>query len=282
MMIPDHVRRFRDQGFVHVRSVLELAALAPLAEAVDRAVAHRKRNDRRLVSEKSPYEQSFIQCISVWEDFADIRPLTFHPAVAGLAAELLGAQRVRLWHDQALYKEAGGRETEAHQDLAYWPIAEARTVTAWIPLQDVDEASGCMGYVPGSHLSAVEYVDIFKTPGEGAELMAKRTLQPVFVPARAGDVIFHDGRTVHMARPNPSERTRRAYTAIYFADGCTRSSDMWHPAVDRTGIAVGAVIDGAATPLAWPLEDGRLPEPPPWPALSEHERKGRAKGLIPG
>lgn len=281
-MATAHARRFREQGFVHVKAVLDADQLAPLAAAVDRAVAHRKREDLRPLSEKSPYEQSFTQCISVWEDFPDIRPLTFHPAVAGLAAELLGAECVRLWHDQALYKEAGGRETEAHQDLAYWPIAEPRTLTAWIPLQDVDEASGCMGYVPGSHLEAVEYVDIFRTPGEGAALMAKRALEAVFAPACVGDVIFHDGRTIHLAKPNRSGSTRRAYTAIYFADGCTRSSKMWHPAVDRTGIAVGAKINGAATPIAWPLEGGGLPEPPPWPTTNEQERKARAKGLIPG
>ena len=51
-----------------------------------------------------------------------MRALAFHPQIAGLAAALLGAPRVRMWHDQALYKEAGGRETDAHQDHAYWPI----------------------------------------------------------------------------------------------------------------------------------------------------------------
>ena len=48
---------------------------------------------------------------------------------------------------------------------------------------------------------------------------------PVFVPCSPGDVIFHSGRTVHMAKPNQSDRTRRVYTAIYFRDGCTRAGD---------------------------------------------------------
>ena len=124
--------------------------------AVDVAVATRKQRDTRKLEEKSLYEQSFIQCQYLWEDFPDIRGLTFHPRVGEVAAALTGAARVRLWHDQALYKEAGGRETEAHQDQPYWPIAERDTVTIWIPLGEVDERSGCMGYVPGSHLGDAE------------------------------------------------------------------------------------------------------------------------------
>ena len=36
--------------------------------AVDEAVARRKRFDNRKLGEKTPYEQSFIQCINLWED----------------------------------------------------------------------------------------------------------------------------------------------------------------------------------------------------------------------
>src|SRR6516164_605771 len=75
---------------------------------------------------------------------------------------LLEAPAVRLWHDQALYKEAGGRETDAHQDQPYWPMNETDTVTAWVPLVDVDDELGCMGYVPGSHRAGLrKFVNIF-------------------------------------------------------------------------------------------------------------------------
>ena len=194
--------------------------------AVDEAVATRKQRDTRTLEEKSLYEQSFIQCQYIWEDFPDIRGLTFHPRVGAIAAALTGATRVRLWHDQALYKEAGGRETEAHQDQPYWPIAERDTVTVWTPLSEVDGRSGCMGYVPGSHLGEAEFIDIFNTPGDGKRLQEKfASTPPVFVPCSPGDVIFHSGFTVHMAKANQSDRTRRVYTAIYFRDGCTRAGD---------------------------------------------------------
>jgi ectoine hydroxylase-related dioxygenase (phytanoyl-CoA dioxygenase family) len=278
-----YAETFQRDGFVHVPSVLDQDELAGYAAAVDEAVATRKVGDTRRLDEKSPYEQSFLQCQYVWEDFPEIRPLTFHPKIGELAAALIGAKRVRLWHDQALYKEAGGRETEAHQDQPYWPIAEADTATVWIPFDATDNETGCMGYVPGSHRGEAEFVDIFRTPGDGKRLEEKYAeTPPVFVHCEPGDVIFHHGLTTHLAKANQSDHTRRVYTAIYFADGSHRHGDRPHPSVDRDNIAEGAVIDGGATPVVWPLPSDRLPESEPWPEMGlEWRERAERLGIIP-
>ena len=278
-----YAEAFRRDGFVHVPGVLTPDELAHYAAAVDEAVASRKAGDTRAFDEKSPYEQSFLQCQYVWEDFPDIRPLTFHPKIGEITAALLGAKRVRLWHDQALYKEAGGRETEAHQDQPYWPIAETDTATVWIPFAATDDATGCMGYVPGSHTGDAEFIDIFSTPGAGKKLEEKfAATPPVFVHCAPGDVIFHHGYTVHMAKANRTDRTRRVYTAIYFADGSHRGGERAHPSVDRDRIAIGGVIDGGATPIVWPLDGGRIPEPEPWPDMGlEWRERAERLGIIP-
>jgi len=274
------IEAYRSDGFVAVRGLIDPAELAPLAAAVDAAVARRKAGDTRSLAEKSRYEQSFVQCQYMWEDSPAIRPLTFHPDICRMAAALIGAGAIRLWHDQALYKEAGGKSTQAHQDQPYWPIAEDATITAWIPLAEVDRETGCMGYVPGSHRDARQFIDIFAGDDSKGPQVEDRA---VFVPARPGDVLFHHGRTMHMALPNRSGITRPAYTAIYFADGCTRGSGRAHPSVDRTVIPIGAVIDGPATPIAWPLPRGAFPEPEPWPETSDERfRRSLALGIIPG
>jgi hypothetical protein len=274
--------RYRRDGFVHAQGLLPRAEVEALAPFVDEAVARRKVHDTRALDEKSPYEQSFIQCQYVWEDFPGVGGLTFHQTLGAALGALLAAEKVRLWQDQALYKEAGGRETEAHQDHAYWPIAEADTITAWIPLCAVGHDTGCMGYVPGSHRAELEFVDIFRTPGAGHALMARQAAQPVYCPAEPGDVLFHHGHTVHMAKPNRSAHMRRAYTGIFFKDGCTRSNDRPHASVDRDAIPVGGRIGGGATPVVWPLADGERPQPAPWPPVdSERMRIIRRLGVIP-
>ena len=128
-----------------------------------------------------------------------------------MAARLLGVDAIRLWHDQALYKEPGGRETDPHQDQPYWPIEEADTITAWIPLDGSTMENGAMGYLPGSHrLGIRKFVNIFFGPPE--DVLASdglRGVQPVYVEVPPGGVAFHHGLTFHLARPNMTDRPRR-------------------------------------------------------------------------
>jgi ectoine hydroxylase-related dioxygenase (phytanoyl-CoA dioxygenase family) len=261
---------FERDGFVVVPDLLTDEELNRFGPAVDAAVETRKRGDTRTLSEKTRYEQSFIQCQNLWEDCADVRPLTFHPRVTATAADLLGVSSIRLWHDQALYKEPGGRPTDAHQDHPYWPIAETDAITAWIPLDGSTLDAGAMGYLPGSHrLGLRRFVNIFV--GEPEDVLARdelKAIEPVFVEVPKGGVAFHHALTFHLARPNHSEQLRRVHTAIYFRDGCTRGSAHAHPAVDRPGIEVGAPIVSDVTPIAFPRRPGDLPDPPPPPEFS--------------
>jgi len=278
IVTPDQVDAFRRDGFVCVSGLLSDAEVERFGLHVDEAVARRKRNDPRTLEQKTRYEQSFLQCINLWEDTPGVRPLTFHLRIARAAAELLGVPALRLWHDQALYKEAGGRETDPHQDQPYWPIAETDTITAWIPFDGSTRESGCMGYFPGSHtLGLRKFSNIFfgEDPRKLLDEPALRGLEPVFVEVPRGAVAFHHGLTVHLAHPNRSTRTRRVHTMIYFRDGSTRGTKLPHFAVDRAGIAVGEAIASALTPIAWPRSPGELPEPP---ALLERDL---ANGTLP-
>lgn len=106
--------------------------------------------------------------------------------------------------------------TPWHQDEAYWgPAAYHLGVSLWIPLQDVDERSGCMHFVPGSHLG-----DILPHRQAGGDPAAQGLeLEPgpwdlsnqVAVPLRAGGCTAHGGRMLHYTTPNQAEAPRRAW-----------------------------------------------------------------------
>ena len=258
--------RFERDGFVVVPDLLLPDELRRLGAAVDASVARRKRNDTRSLAEKSRYEQSFLQCINLWEEDEVVRELSFHPRVLAAAAALLGVERLRLWHDQALYKEPGGRATDAHQDQAYWPLHETENITAWIPFDGSTLEGGAMGYVPGSHRFGVRrFVNIFTDP-EPYDLVGgdeARGVEPVFVEVPPGAVAFHHALTFHLSHANRSDRMRRVHTMILFPDGATRSAKgPPHFAVDRPAIPVGEPVRSDVTPIAWPRPDGAAPEPP--------------------
>jgi ectoine hydroxylase-related dioxygenase (phytanoyl-CoA dioxygenase family) len=268
---------FERDGFAVVENLLTPEELARYGGAVDRAVARRNRGDKRPLAEKTLYEQSFIQCMRLWEDDPEVRPLSFHPRVGAAAAALLGARAVRLWQDQALYKEPGGRQTDAHQDHPFWPIREPDLVSAWIPFDGSTRAGGGTGYVPGSHRSGLHrFVDITHLlHPEPYDLLADPAIAdvaPVWVEAPPGSVVFHHALTVHLAGANTTDRTRRVFTAVYMADGCVRSSGRPVLSLDRDDIGVGEKIAGPGLPIAWPRPAGDLPVPP--------DRLGPATGFL--
>lgn len=258
------IDQFQEEGYVVIDNLLTETELDRYQPIVRAAVSSRKRFDTRALAQKSAYEQSFLQCMNLWEDFPEIRPLTFHQNIAQAAAALLQASVVRLWHDQALFKEQGGRVTDPHQDLPYWPMAEEDALTAWIPFDGSTRENGCMYYIPGSHKVADRtFVDIFRRGDEDPMDQAKDllTAEPVHVEVPRGSVAFHHGLTAHGANANRSTQTREVHTMIYFKDGTKRSATGKHHAVDRSGIKPGSAITSDVTPIACPRED--LPQPPP-------------------
>jgi len=257
--------RFHRDGFVVVEDFFEPNELAHFGSIVDRAVKDRIGSDLRPIDEKSLYEQSFQQCMNLWEDNADLKALTFNQKLGEAAGLLLGAEALRIWHDQALYKEPGGRETDPHQDWPLWPMGPARQVTAWIPFDGSTLEAGAMGYSPGSHrLGLAKFSDITRELREEPyPYFDHSEMAEIFwVEAPRGSVVFHHSLTVHQARANVTTDTRRVYCIIYFEDGCTRSLPHWHQSLDRQGIEEGQQIQGPVTPVAWPRAHNDVPDPP--------------------
>ena len=100
----------------------EVAAYRP---AVLQA-APRSRYDHRPLEERDTYGKAFVQMPNVWQQDEQVRRFVFARRFASAAASVLGVPSVRLYHDQALFKEPGGGQTPWHQDQFYWPSAVPR------------------------------------------------------------------------------------------------------------------------------------------------------------
>ena len=261
------IDRFQADGFLLVKDFFSHEELDRFGESMDTAVQRRTSGDNRNLTDKNLYEQTFVQCMGLWEDEPSVRPFTFHPELCAAAAALLQTDCIRLWHDQALYKEVGGRQTDAHLDFPFWPVDKPDLVSVWIPFDDVGPGGGMMSYVQGSHTMGInQFVDIGQLRGgEPLDLLqtpevAKRPLVPVAAPK--GSAIFHHACTIHAADANETARTRRVFTMAYMADGCRRSRDDAYFTLDRDKIETGELIAGPGFPIAWPRAENDLPSPP--------------------
>jgi ectoine hydroxylase-related dioxygenase (phytanoyl-CoA dioxygenase family) len=253
---------FLERGFVVVPDLLTPAECERYGREVEAAVRRRKAGDARTLAEKTRYEQSFLQVINLWEDSPGVRPLSFHPRICQVAAELIGAERLRLWHDQALFKEPGGGMTPWHQDQFYWPLDSEHTVTLWMPLVSVTPEMGPMTFASGSQrLGKLCDLPI----GDASEAAFQAAVEAHGLPCTEpepfapGDASFHAGWTLHRAPPNRTERMREVMTVIYFADGA-RVGPLDHPnrRFDRDvwlpGCEPGAPAASAKNPLLWRRE----------------------------
>ena len=277
------IQRFREDGFLIVRDVFSPAEIDRFRRAIDEAIDRRGYRAAPM-SERDDYDSMFTQHFNLWEDSETVRELTFDPRLAEIASALIGAATIRVYCDQSFYKDPGSSETRAHQDYPLFSIAQTDTANAWIPLQGVEPDAGAIGYAKGSHrLGKVTNIDLALGRNPCAEEPLREMLRhAVYLDVPEGSVVFHHVATFHLARPNRTSRTRKAFAITYFADGSTRGSACPHPSVDRAHIRVGEVIRGPATPVAWPKLD-RLPAPPPpipdaprgWP---RHKRNNSENG----
>lgn len=216
------VSGFREKGHTLTPNVLSKDEVALCREAINSA-AYKYNTEKRALSDRDTYGKAFLQIMNLWEVDEQVRKFTLAKRFAKMAADLLGVEGVRIYHDQALYKEPGGGFTPWHQDQYYWPLDTAKTITMWMPLIDITEEMGMLTFASGSHQSGfVENVAISDESekklehyinDKGFAITRPKTMQ-------AGDATWHYGWTLHSAPGNASkEVTREVMTIIYFADG---------------------------------------------------------------
>lgn len=211
---------FQRDGHILLRGVCSPEEIAVYRDVLN-AAAYGYNTETRPIEERDTYGRAFLQIMNLWVKDEAARRYVLARRFARIAAELMGVDGVRLYHDQALYKEGGGGLTPWHQDQYYWPLDTNNTITMWMPLVDVPVAMGALTFATGSHREGfLGHLAISDESQEMWEKLVKERGYPVHNQAMAaGDATFHAGWTLHCAPGNASDRTREVMTVIYFADG---------------------------------------------------------------
>jgi hypothetical protein len=216
----DHIAVYQRQGHVHIPHLLSPEEVAAYRPVINHA-ADAYNTESRPMEERDTYGKAFLQIMNLWTKDEAVRRYVFARRFAKIAAELMGVSGVRLYHDQALFKEPGGGPTPWHQDQYYWPLGTDNTITMWMPLVDVPDEVGTMTFATGSR--EMGFLGDFEISDESDKifdkLVADNGLQlHNYGGMKAGDATFHSGWTLHGAPGNPTPNMREVMTIIYFAD----------------------------------------------------------------
>ncbi len=220
-------RFFRD-GFVHLQGVLSLAEVAKIELDYDRFLRREIHvPGKDLCDMSGDYRRTFEQYSIV----NVMLPRRYHPAwvgniyeqrAASIAAQLHGPN-MEIDYDQLLAKRPFKSDAifEWHQDQAYWPVlADSRTATCWLAVDDSTLENGCMRFVPRTHLEELRpHRPLMNDRGEShtlyTDVTAKDEIRPM--PIKRGDITVHNERVLHGSGGNSTAGWRRAYIVAFRA-----------------------------------------------------------------
>ena len=255
LLTPEQIQFYSDNGYLKLRQVLPAELLHHYREAIHARVSELSAGALPL-DQRSTYGKAFLQIMNLWTQSGEVKEFVFGKRLARIAAELTGSTGVRIYHDQALYKEPGGGITPWHADQYYWPVDSDRTITAWVPLQDTPLELGPLAFSAKSHhMQAGRNLEI----SDESEVTLQQALQKFEMEESGyelGDVSFHSGWTFHRAGANGTDRPREVMTMIYMDEnirvtapensGHVADLERWAP-----GLKPGDVLSSPLNPVLY-------------------------------
>lgn len=164
-----------------------------------------------------------------WTRIAALEDIVRNSPGAEAAAALMRSDTVQILHDHVLVKEPGtAKPTPWHQDAPYYFVDGRQTVSLWIPVDPVREAS--LRLIAGSHkwskhvlpvkwLSEEDFYpgsdDYLPVPDPDADPDKFEILE---WPMQPGDAVAFHYNTVHGARGNMAADRRRALSLRFVGD----------------------------------------------------------------
>ncbi len=249
----DHdVARFQRDGFLPGPRVLDADRLETVRRAVDAVAAEESPGMSRVLAyrRRRDLAASQVHVLGAWRAEQALADLVSDATVVEWTRRLMRTRQVRLFRDQLFVKPAASDGIVPwHQDYSDWVhTTPPAHVTCWIALDDATIESGCLHYIPGSHMGTllpkITAADDFRS---AAMRLPAGMPAPVPVEVLAGHCVFHHCLTIHGSYENRTPGTRRALAVAYM-----------HP--ETTSVVKRDVIPGSAI-----FDEGQRIEGPLFP-----------------
>jgi len=216
VLTQDQINFYQKNRFIKLKEVLNPETIEFFNTVITNQV-NEMNQEQTALHERTTYGKAFLQLFNLWVENPIVKELIFSKRIAKIASDLMQVDGVRLYHDQALFKEPGGGITPWHADQYYWPLQTDKTVTAWIPLQATPLEMGSLEFSAGSH-TIVEGREL-EIGDESEEVIQKKLkvtdFKHIIEAFDIGEISFHSGWVFHRAGANVSSEMRKVMTIIY-------------------------------------------------------------------
>ncbi|MGB4772872.1 MAG: phytanoyl-CoA dioxygenase family protein [Chitinophagaceae bacterium] len=251
------VEFYQQNRFIKLKQVFDEETIRFFNHQIS-AKVDEMRGEVTAMDSRDTYGKAFVQLFNLWLEDNLIKAFVFAKRMAKIAADLMQTEGVRMYHDQALFKEAGGGITPWHADQYYWPLETDKTVTAWIPLQETPLEMGPLEFSAGSHriIEGRELAISDESEWVIQQRLRVTDFKHVIEPFDVGEVSFHSGWVFHRAGANSTDQMRKVMTVIYMDrdmklkqpenENQLRDWNTWCP-----GAVVGEVINSPINPVLY-------------------------------
>ena len=218
----DDIDYYRRHGHIKLQQVCDSAHIPAFRKVVNEGVNKRKASIQLLpFEERDTYGKAFLQIMNLWVENPALAKWVLSKRFASVAAALMGVKKVRIYHDQALFKEPQGGLTPWHQDQHYWPLDTDKCITMWMPLMDIKAAMGTLNFASGT--SKVGYLGDMPISDDSEAVLSQMCQDRGFNVVNygdmnAGDATFHSGWCLHGAPGNHTHTLREVMTVIWYED----------------------------------------------------------------
>jgi len=217
----DQIARFNAEGYLKPFRIFDPEEVAANRRYFDGLLAGlQQMGDGRDEYALNGYHD---QCRGLYDLVTD-------PRILAHVADLCGHDFV-CWGSHFFCKLPGDARTVPwHQDAPYWPFDSARTITAWLAIDDADVGNGAMQVVPRSHLlGQLDWRDAIGPTVLPTELLGvERYGRPVPFELRAGEISLHADLLAHGSPANHSMRRRCGLTIRYCPVAVRAGQSDWN------------------------------------------------------
>ncbi len=209
----EQIKTFRDEGYVVLEGVLNIAACKELQEVARRHA-----------------DKDYSAIINLDRKESKFRELMKSPELVSLLEQIHGGEVVGLM-SQMLFTEAGtiyAQQTwNPHQDNAYARNPNGQYVTVYLALSEQTRENGCKYVFRKSHregLYACEPTPSFRegagaNPGNAIAPHILSRFEKIDVPLKIGSALIIHGDTIHGSYPNTSAVGRPMFSVSYITKG---------------------------------------------------------------
>ncbi len=248
---------FQKNRYVKLKDVFDEETLSYYGQKITEKVSELSK-EVRPIDARDTYGKAFLQIFNLWEKDETIKEFVLSKKLGKIASQLMQTEGVRVYHDQALFKEGGGGITPWHADQYYWPLASDKTITSWIPLQEIPLEMGPLEFSAGSH-TIIEGREL-AIGDESEEIIQKKLrvtdFKHVVEAFELGEVSFHSGWVFHRAGANQTDKVRKVMTVIYMDSNMKLQEPENQNQIDDwntwcPGAKIGEIINTPLNPVVY-------------------------------